>query len=57
VEFMSKLEVQTMSEFANVDKYPFTIRPLTVEDGGGYLIEYPDLPAAIRTVKRPKRLY
>ena len=46
-----------MSEFANVDKYPFTIRPLTVEDGGGYLIEYPDLPAAIRTVKRPKRLY
>ena len=33
-----------MSEFANVDKYPFTIRPLSTEDGGGYLIEYPDLP-------------
>jgi antitoxin HicB len=33
-----------MSEFANVDKYPFTIRPLSIEDGGGYLIEYPDLP-------------
>jgi antitoxin HicB len=32
-----------MSEFANVDKYPFTIRPLSTEDGGGYLIEYPDL--------------
>jgi antitoxin HicB len=33
-----------MSEFANVDKYPFTISPLSTEDGGGYLIEYPDLP-------------
>ncbi len=33
-----------MSEFAIVDKYAFTIRPLSIEDGGGYLIEYPDLP-------------
>ena len=33
-----------MSEFANVEKYPFSIRPLSIEDGGGYLIEYPDLP-------------
>jgi antitoxin HicB len=31
-----------MSEFA--DSYPFTIRPLSAEDGGGFLIEYPDLP-------------
>jgi antitoxin HicB len=33
-----------MSELANIEKYPFTIRPLSVDDGGGYLIEYPDLP-------------
>ena len=33
-----------MNEFANIDKYPFTIRPLSSEDGGGFLIEYPDLP-------------
>lgn len=33
-----------MSDFANIDKYPFTIRPLPAEDGGGFLIEYPDLP-------------
>ena len=33
-----------MSEFANIDKYPFTIRPLSTDDGGGFLIEYPDLP-------------
>jgi antitoxin HicB len=24
-------------------EYRFTIRPLTVEEGGGYLIEFPDL--------------
>jgi len=33
-----------MSEFADLDKYPFIIRPLSADDGGGYLIEYPDLP-------------
>ena len=38
------LRVQKMNDFAGIDKYPFTIRPLPTEDGGGYLIEYPDLP-------------
>jgi antitoxin HicB len=33
-----------MSDFANIDRYPFTIRPLSAEDGDGFLIEYPDLP-------------
>src|ERR1700687_2574203 len=27
--------------------YPFTIRNLTVEEGGGYLIEFPDLPGCM----------
>lgn len=27
--------------------YPFTIRHLTSEEGGGYLIEYPDLPGCM----------
>lgn len=27
--------------------YPFTIRPLSAEDGGGYLIEFPDLPGCM----------
>lgn len=27
--------------------YPFTIQPLSPEDGGGYLIEFPDLPGCI----------
>ena len=30
-----------------LDAYPFTVRPLSAEDGGGYLIEYPDLPGVI----------
>ena len=31
----------------NVDNYPITIRPLTSENGGGYLAEVPDLPGCI----------
>lgn len=27
--------------------YPFTVKPLTEEDGGGFSIEYPDLPGCI----------
>ena len=27
--------------------YPFAIRPLTKDKGGGYLIEFPDLPGCI----------
>lgn len=28
-------------------EYPFTVRPLSEEDGGGYGIEYPDLPGCM----------
>lgn len=28
-------------------EYPVTIRPLTQEEGNGYLIEFPDLPGCI----------
>ena len=27
--------------------YPFAIRPMTAAEGGGYLIEYPDLPGCM----------
>lgn len=27
--------------------YEFAIRPLTADEGGGYLIEYPDLPGCV----------
>jgi antitoxin HicB len=29
------------------DDYPFTVRPLAEDEGGGYLIEFPDLPGCI----------
>jgi len=28
-------------------EYRFTIRPLSAEEGGGYLIEFPDLPGCV----------
>lgn len=28
-------------------KYPANIRPLSKEEGGGYLVEYPDLPGCM----------
>jgi antitoxin HicB len=28
-------------------EYPFSIRPMTAAEGGGYLIEYPDLPGCM----------
>ena len=32
---------------ALIHSYPFTIRPLSEADGGGFAIEYPDLPGCI----------
>jgi len=29
------------------DAYPFTNQPLSAEDGGGYLIEFPDVPGCM----------
>lgn len=31
----------------NLDDYPFDIRPLSAEEGGGYLISYPDFSECI----------
>jgi antitoxin HicB len=31
----------------DMDDYPFEIRPLTEEEGGGYLITFPDLPGCM----------
>lgn len=29
------------------EAYPFTVRPLSKEEGGGYLVEYPDIPGCM----------
>jgi antitoxin HicB len=34
--------------------YPFIIRPLEREDGGGFLIEYPDLPGCVSDGETPE---
>jgi antitoxin HicB len=31
----------------DLDRYPFTVRPLSKEEGGGYLVEYPDIPGCM----------
>src|SRR5580693_7684761 len=31
----------------NLDQYQFTVRPLTKDEGGGYLVEYPDIPGCM----------
>lgn len=31
----------------NADAYRFTVRPLSKQEGGGYLVEYPDIPGCM----------
>jgi len=31
----------------NPDAFQFTVRPLSKEEGGGYLVEYPDIPGCM----------
>ena len=37
-----------------IHSYPFIIRPLSEPDGGGFAIEYPDLPGCISDGKTPE---
>jgi antitoxin HicB len=39
---------------ALIHSYPFTIRPLSETDGGGFAIEYPDLPGCISDGETPE---
>ena len=40
-----------------INSYPFTIRPLSEEDGGGFAIEYPDLPGCISDGNTPEEAF
>ena len=31
----------------NLESYRFTVRPLSKQEGGGYLVEYPDIPGCM----------
>jgi len=37
-----------------INSYPFTIRPLSEVDGGGFAIGYPDLPGCISDGDTPE---
>jgi len=37
-----------------LEQYPFQIRPLTEEEGGGYLIEFPDVPGCMSDGETPQ---
>ena len=37
-----------------VENYPFEISPLSQEDGGGYLITFPDLPGCMSDGETPE---
>ena len=43
-----------MIDSTTIDSYPFSIRPLSEEDGGGFLVEYPDLPGCISDGGTPR---
>lgn len=35
------------SKDQNLDHYQFTVRPLSEAEGGGYLVEYPEIPGCM----------
>jgi antitoxin HicB len=44
----------------NLDAYQFTVRRLSKDEGGGYLVEYPDIPGCMSGGWRqrlPRTLY
>ncbi len=43
-----------MNTQVQIDSYRFSVRPLAPEDGGGYLIEYPDLPGCLSDGDTPE---
>ena len=38
----------------DLDAYPFRVTPLSTQDGGGYLIEYPDVPGCMSDGETPE---
>ena len=34
--------------------YPFTVRPLAADEGGGYLLDFPDLPGCMADGETPE---
>lgn len=43
-----------MKDTLRLEDYPFTIRPLASDEGGGYLIEFPDIPGCMSDGETPE---
>lgn len=43
-----------MKETLKLEAYPFTVRPLSEADGGGFLVEFPDLPGVMSDGEIPE---
>ena len=43
-----------MQETLRLKDYPLTIRPLSEDEGGGYLIEFPDVPGCMSDGESPE---
>ena len=43
-----------MKETLRLEDYPLTIRPLAGDEGGGYLIEFPDVPGCMSDGESPE---
>jgi len=39
--------MRTRQRDRGIDHYRFTVRPLSTDEGGGYLVEYPDIPGCM----------
>ena len=45
-----------MKDSLRLEEYPFTIRPLSQDEGGGYLIEFPDVPGVMSDGETPEEV-
>jgi len=52
---MTREELLAVSnEQLKIDQYPFAVRPLSEEDGGGYLVEFPDVAGCMSDGATPE---
>ena len=52
---MTREELLTVSnEQLRIDQYHLAVRPLSEEDGGGYLVEFPDIPGCMSDGATPE---
>ena len=52
---MTREELLAVSnEQLKIDQFPLAVRPLSAEDGRGYLVEFPDVPGCMSDGATPE---